>query len=103
MKFTLKKKKGSDGSTTLSLTFVFREDEVSALDRIPDDPNVSLNLRTEGDTHQKADWALLWLRIAVSWVDIWNRSEEFKGYLQESIRLRSQASSRASKRKRKSR
>ena len=101
MKFSLKKKKGSDGSTTLSLTFVFREDEVSALDRIPDDPNVSLNLRTDGDTYQKADWALLWLRIAVSWTDIWNRSDEFKGYLQESITRRSQVLSRPAKKRRK--
>lgn len=101
MRFTSKKIKRPDGSTELRLSFVFRQDELDSLGRIPDDPNVHINnLRTEGDVYQKSDWYLLWLRNICHWVNIWNERDNFKAVITESVAMRKKAQLKSTKRKR---
>lgn len=89
MIFKFKKVERNDGSIELRLSFVFSSDEAEAVERIPDDPNVSLNkLRAPGDVYQKSDHILLWLRIICGWVNIWEDKEKNSGYIMKSIQAR---------------
>lgn len=79
MKFSPKVKRGKDGGVEIRLSLSFTPEEVKALDRIPDDPELGFhNLRCEGDQGAKVDYFLCQLRIICYWVSIWYDKEILK-------------------------
>ncbi len=101
MKFKNRLIKKEDGGIEIRLSFSFTKEEVASINTIPDDPNVSFeNLRSQGNTAQKVDWYLQWLRILCGWVDTWNNRDRCKDYIMQCVMRRKSILSRPKKKRR---
>lgn len=105
MRFSPKIVRGKDGGAEIRLSIKLSPDEVKALDRIPDDPNLdsTLGVLRGGGPSQgsKTDFYLCYLRIVCHWVDIWNSRDTMGDHIMRSAQMRKASQARqARKRKR---
>lgn len=107
MEFNKRIIRKSDGSVVIKSTITLTPDEASAIERIPDDPNVGLDIlrKKEQDLATTLDSFLTWLRIICHWVDIWNDRERprTKERLMQAARERETRQKFISKKKRRRR
>ena len=82
MKFTLRKKSGVNG-TEIKVSVLFSPEETErGLSVVNQDPNVHLDLlRIAGDDGQRADHALMLLRILAADAGLWELSKTNKNIL----------------------
>lgn len=82
MKFTLRKKSGVNG-TEIKVSVLFSPEETDhGLCTVNQDPNVHLDfLRVAGDDGQRADHALMLLRILCSDAGLWELSKTNRAIL----------------------
>lgn len=102
MKFKNRLIRDKEGGLEIRLSFRFTKDEVKALDKIPDDPNVAFSTlrEAEGDPYQKVEWYFTWLRLICFWTDIWSNRDKHTKLISDSIQKRLYNLEKNSKRKR---
>lgn len=88
MRFQARKVVKKGGDVEIRLSFILSEEEASNSVRISDDPNVTLDvhrLARDEDPGVRADQALMWSRILIHWVDIWNSRDRLGKHIMESV------------------
>lgn len=96
-----------DGGAEIRLSVKLSPEEVAALDRIPDDPNIDSSLkvlRSGGpELATRVDVFLSYLRIICHWMDIWDNREHLQHHIIRGISIRADRARKLSRKKRRKR